>query len=215
MAETERRRAMDTAIQHIVQPFTEPGERLIWCGRPTRDAAALSNWMQSLIGLVFLAITVFLILIPDDLIAVPDDDSPKISIMLIVLGLPFLAVGVWMASRTLRDYLFAAHVFYGVTDRRVLIVRTWPKPTVKFYEPGDIGDITTAENPDGSGDVQFRKEYFGAARNANAFPERIGFWGVPDAHWISLQIHKLKTQTPKPPENPAQTDANQPFEWPE
>lgn len=199
---------MDTAIQRIVQPYAEPGERLIWCGKPTRDAAALSNWMQSLIGLAFLAITGLLIV-------VPDDASPKPSISLIILGLPFLAVGFWMASRTLRDYLLAEHMFYGVTDQRILIVRTWPSPTVKSYNPGDIGDITTTENPDGSGDVQFRKEYFGAVRNSNAIPERIGFWGVPDAHGVSLQIHALKSQPPKQPDNQNETDKNQPFRWPD
>jgi hypothetical protein len=199
---------MDTAIQRIVQPFAEPGERLIWCGQPTRDAAALSNWMQSLIGLGFLAITGLLIV-------VPDDSSPEPSISLIVLGLPFLAVGFWMASRTLRDYFMAEHTFYGVTDQHILIVRTWPSRSVRSYIPDDIQYITTTENPDGSGDVQFRKEYFGAVRNANAIPERIGFWGVPDAHGVSLQIHTLKTRPPKQPDGQDETDENKPFQWPE
>jgi hypothetical protein len=184
---------MDTATQRIVQSFTNPGERLIWCGRPTRDAAAVSNYLQSLIGLAFLAISGLLII-------VPDETSPETPTGLILLGVPFLAVGIWMATRTLRDYLMAAYTFYGVTDQRVLIIRTWPTTTIKSYGPDDLDDITTTENADGSGDVQFKKYYFGAVRNANAIPERIGFWGVPDAYGVSHHIIPLKEQaSPRQP----------------
>jgi hypothetical protein len=88
----------------------------------------------------------------------------------------------------------AEHTFYGVTDQRILIGQTWPASTVKSYGPDDIDDITTTENADGSGDIQFKKYYFGAVRNANAIPERIGFWGVPDAHGVSQNIIPLKKQ---------------------
>jgi hypothetical protein len=178
---------MDTAAQRIVQSFAKPGERLIWYGQPTRAAAAAANYLQSLIGLAFLAISGLLII-------VPDGTSPETPTGLILLGLPFLAVGLWMATRTLRDYLMAEYTFYGVTDQRILIGRTWPTSTVTSYGPEDIDDITTTENADGSGDVQFKKYYFGAVRNSNAIPERIGFWGVQDAHGVSQYIIPLKKQ---------------------
>ncbi|MBL4720988.1 MAG: hypothetical protein JKY20_07650, partial [Alphaproteobacteria bacterium] len=102
----------------------------------------------------------------------------------------------------LRDYALAGHTFYGMTDKRLMIVRIWPFTSVKYFAPNDIGDISTTENPDGSGDILFRKEYFGAVRNANTLPERVGFWGVPDAHAVSLQIHELKTSVPHVPALP-------------
>jgi hypothetical protein len=180
---------MNPDIQQTLQQFVRSDERLVWCGRPDPAAAGMANWTQSLVGLSFLAVTAILALAPGD----PTEPTP---VFLILLTIPFVAMGVWMTTRTFRDYALAGHTFYGVTDQRVLIVRLWPATAVKSFAPEDIGDISTKENPDGSGDILFRKEYFGAVRNANTLPERVGFWGVPDAHDVSMIVHRLKSSAP-------------------
>jgi hypothetical protein len=181
--------AMNPDIQQTLQPFVRSDERLIWCGRPDAAAAGAANWAQSLVGLSFLAVTAILALAPGD----PSEPTPY---FLIALTVPFVAMGVWMTTRTFRDFVLAGHTFYGVTGQRILILRLWPSAAMKSYTPEDIGDISTKENPDGSGDILFRKEYFGAVRNANTLPERVGFWGVPDAHDVSMKIHALKITAP-------------------
>jgi hypothetical protein len=180
---------MDPDIQQTLQPFVRSDERLVWCGRPGPAAAGIANWTQSLVGLSFLVVTAIFALIPGD----PSEPTP---IFLIVLTAPFVAMGAWMTTRTFRDYALAGHILYGVTDQRVLIVRLWPSAVVKSYTPEDIGEISTSENPDGSGDILFRKEYFGTVRNANTFPEKVGFWGIPDAYDVSMIVHELKSSAP-------------------
>ena len=133
----------------------EPGERLLWSGRPRQ-------------GIVFRAVDI--ILIPFSLFwlsivtlfgwfVLPQSGSVSEAegmLLALVLCGAFLLVGLYLLiGRHLTDYIRRASTFYAVTDRRVIITHdSWPRG-VRSIDLKHLPSLRLDESSGNRGTIEF------------------------------------------------------------
>jgi hypothetical protein len=136
-------------IQHELRPELGPGERLLWSGMPRQ-------------GVVFRPIDLFLI--PFVLLWAGIPTLAALGLLNSGRGagigdlffLPFILVGAYLlVGRFIVDAKQRARTFYGVTNQRILIVRTWWRRRTTSLKLGFLPDVTLTEGRNGRGAIQF------------------------------------------------------------
>ena len=180
------------------------GETLIWADISAPSAArrrvlplSLLGWLLLVLALIWMA------------------KAANASISLLVLGLPFLlsalalALLPWIWPRISRQSV------YALSNRRLLIIQSWPKRRVTSYGPDDIDVVERRDYKDGTGDVVFRREEHRRRghphdpQSKRRISDRpIGFFGVPDARRVEMAIWALKDRRSMPAfsENPSKRE---------
>ena len=146
--------AIDPSLHDDVRPALEPGEGLLWTGRPDPRRTARAKIGQALLGAVFILsfFLVYLSGLPADLEPYFDADSVPFSLRQAILfaGSLLTLYGVLLPVFAYRT---AQRTVYAVTDRRVLsLTRGRPAKMVR-YEDMQVPRLELS--PDGSGDIQF------------------------------------------------------------
>jgi hypothetical protein len=78
-------------------------------------------------------------------------------------GIPFVLVGTYLiVGRFFWDAHRRARTFYGVTDRRIVIVTTGLGARVKSLQLRTLSDVTLSTSRDGSGTITFGPSVAGA-----------------------------------------------------
>lgn len=73
-----------------------------------------------------------------------------------LFGIPFVVTGIYMiAGRFLADAWLRTHIYYAVTDRRVLIVRVGPWPTFKALSLDRLPELILDQGTQGRGTIRF------------------------------------------------------------
>lgn len=71
-------------------------------------------------------------------------------------GLPFLVAGLYFVlGRFLHEAWLRDHIFYAISDRRVLVFRTGPWPRLRSAEIGYLPVFEYEEHRDGRGSLNF------------------------------------------------------------
>jgi predicted Rdx family selenoprotein len=71
-------------------------------------------------------------------------------------GIPFVLIGLYLiVGRFFVDAFQRARTVYAVTDRRILIVRTWWNKEVTSVSSKPLPEISLTEKSDGSGTITF------------------------------------------------------------
>jgi hypothetical protein len=145
--------AIDSTLHDEVRPVLEPGEGLLWIGRPDPCRVALPKIGQALLGAVFILLffLVYLSGLPAagsyfDAYSVPFSLRPAIlfaGALLILYGVLLPVFAYRMAQRTV----------YAATDRRVLSLTRGRSVRAVRYEDMQVPLLDL--KPDGSGDIQF------------------------------------------------------------
>ena len=128
----------------------EPGESLVWTGVPRQ-------------GLLLRAFDAFMI--PFSLLwgafavfweaSVLDKGAP---LFFVLGGIPFVVVAVYITvGRFFVDARVRANAFYGLTDRRAIIVSGVFSRTTTSLPLGTLTDISREERKDGTGTIQLGK----------------------------------------------------------
>ena len=131
------------------RPWLHSGERLLWSGRPKRGLVfRLADLYMVPLGLLWFALTVGLD--SRDLLA----DAPWAfgpwAMLIGVVGLYLLA------GRFVHDAFLRARLFYAVTDRRVLVLRTGRfRGGLKSIEIEYLPMLELRERSDGRGTLVF------------------------------------------------------------
>ncbi len=115
--------------------------------------------------------------------SIPEEAAlPSITVLAFfyLAGLGGLASPLWLYQRGLRT-------LYVVTNRRLLVLNGWLRPSVVDYDPWELNTIERKERHDGSGTVYFLRE-----RGASGALEKRGFLFVPDAREAEHHIVSLK-----------------------
>ena len=115
--------------------------------------------------------------------SIPEEAAlPSIMVLALfyLLGLGALASPLWLYQRGLRT-------LYVVTNRRLLVLNGWLRPSVVDYDPSDLNTIERKERQDGSGTVYFQRQ-----RGASGALEKRGFLFVPDAAEAEHHVVSLK-----------------------
>jgi energy-coupling factor transporter transmembrane protein EcfT len=144
----------------------QPGETLIWTGRPVPALAARPAWTVTLIGGAMLIPGILIAgIIGIVVVAVAfATKSPCFALLL----LPFLAVFalilLLLATLPFRARQLADNTIYALTNRRAIL---WQKTLwgfqVRSFTPQQLGALQRIERPDGTGDLIFEQiPYHGA-----------------------------------------------------
>jgi len=128
-------------VQHELRPELGPGERLLWSGMPRQ-------------GVVFRPIDLFLI--PFILLWAGIPTFAALGLLKSDRGvgigdfffLPFILIGAYLlVGRFIVDAKQRARTFYGVTNQRVLIVRTWWRRRTTSLKLGFLPDVSLSPGP--------------------------------------------------------------------
>ena len=81
---------------------------------------------------------------------------PNAPVVMIVFGAPFVLIGLFMIfGRFFVDAWLRQSVFYALTDRRVLILRSRPSVSFQSISLDRLPEATVNESSDGSGTIRF------------------------------------------------------------
>lgn len=139
----------DNAAQTALVRELGTGERLLWTGMPRqgvcfRAGDALAVPFSLLWGgfAVFWEYNVV--------------NSNKAPFFFMLWGIPFVLMGIYLiAGRFLFDSYQRTRIYYGVTDRRVLILSGIWTREVKAISLQNLNETSLTERSDGSGDITF------------------------------------------------------------
>lgn len=100
----------------VIRPHVQPGETLLWTGRPDPTKWLNGNgWSLSLVGIAWTGAVVFVVI--DRL---PGSNTPLAAVLMLV---PFFLIGVYLAvGRFFVNRWAKRHTRYGLTDRRAIMV---------------------------------------------------------------------------------------------
>ncbi len=148
MLRSNYKTAIDEAEQ-VVAPVLGANEELLWSGRPRHGI--IFHRMDALLipfSLVWGGFAVFWE------IAVIRAGAPA---LMALFGLPFVGVGCYMVfGRFLADAARRRRTYYGLTDRRALIVTKAKEAlTIKEHRLGSLVHLSVRAKADGSGTIVF------------------------------------------------------------
>ncbi|WP_372664135.1 PH domain-containing protein [Amycolatopsis kentuckyensis] len=153
----------------------QPGERLLWSGRPQRFALEAPDWLRVALGLLWLALA----------FGVPWLGGAGISIVPLVVGPLGLLVawgGVAVRLRTRRRSA------YAVTDRRIVVADRRSGAVIASERLSRLPAPSAKVGRDGLGDVTFGT---GGPKAPNPASPRL--LGVPDAERVRDLIAAAQT----------------------
>jgi hypothetical protein len=139
------RQRMDTS--HFTGRLLK-GEKIVWCGRPAQGLLLTRrDWLLIPFSLFWGGFFVFWER------GVLDANAP---ILMKLWGVPFLLIGVYLvAGRFLLDAWIRRGVYYAVTDKRVLILRSGPFSKFSAVSLDQLPDANLTERADGRGTIRF------------------------------------------------------------
>jgi hypothetical protein len=137
------------------------GEKLLWAGRPVQgirlqkgDALAIP------FSLLWGGFAVFWIT------SAYRSGAPW---FFVLFGVPFVLVGFYLViGRFFYDARQRAQTYYGVSNKRVLIVQGAKSRQVTSLDIASLGEVTFTENTNGGGSLQFGRDLFYSSRSLGA-----------------------------------------------
>jgi hypothetical protein len=178
------------------------GEEVWWVGMPDSKRAGRRRLGLALFGVLFGGFALMWIVMAAAIVWMGVNESePGAKPMPVVLatlfplfGLPFLAIGVGMASAPWWARRAARRTACAVTNQRALRIACGSSVRVHSWSPRDIGEITKELHSDGRGTLLFaRSSLHGRGRRKDAPDE--GFDGVPDPNACERALIDLKVQS--------------------
>ena len=166
----------------VIGSELEPDERLIWHGQPRQGLLLRGpDWVLVLFGLLWWTFLVFYFAA-----MVIDGDQLFVGTL---FGIPFLAVGLYlMPGRFLIDARLRSRTYYGLTDRRAIIVSGLFSTTVKSLLRKTLSDVSVEQRRDGSGTIFFgHTNVFDAMYAGMSWPgyePTPRFEGIPDVREV-------------------------------
>ena len=109
---------------------------------------------------------------------------------LLMFGIIFIIYGGDLASKTFINWWCAPYTYYGVTNKRAIILRIRPWLTIDSFEVQQIMFVLSETyGNDGQGSIIFANEPFGRLRGLRA---AVGFWGVECPMAAEAALNRLK-----------------------
>jgi len=124
------------------------GEKFLWCGQPA-GGLLLTNrdWLLIPFSLIWGGFAVFWET------NVLNTNAP---IFMKLFGVPFVLVGLYLvAGRFLLDAWIRGGMYYAVTDKRILIVRSAPFGKFIAMSLDQLPDASLSESASGRGTIRF------------------------------------------------------------
>lgn len=144
----------DYSVEEQIRRYIAENERLIWCGRP-RQGVVFRRSDIFMIPFSFMwggfalfwEITVLIEFFKDD------SNTP---IIFPLFGIPFVLLGIYfIAGRFWADSKRRDKTYYGLTNKRVLIISGICSQRIKSIDVQRLPALTLSEKSDGSGTITF------------------------------------------------------------
>jgi hypothetical protein len=167
--------------QQTITPYLAPGERLIWSGHP-RQGFFLQpqDFFMIPFSLAFAGFAVFWTF------GAWKSGAPW---FFVLFGIPFIVVGLLMMfGRFFSDLRNRAGTAYGLTERRVMIVRGGKSQSVVSYDLKTLGNISFFQNAAGQGSIFFESEIQSTSQAKATLIFNKGNMNLP----IFFQIERVK-----------------------
>jgi hypothetical protein len=193
-------RHLDPDMDAAVRAELRSGERLVWVGRPDPRRALRGSLGATVFGLFFAGFATFWIAgaaagVWFSNTTAPADGAPaqpiaKLFLLFPCFGLPFLAIGLWLASTPLWAMRRARRTVCCVTDQRAFEVHLGRARTTKSWAPDDLGTVEKTVYADGRGTVFFATERVQGSKGRVRTVQQ-GFVGVDDPNGCEQAIVSL------------------------
>lgn len=180
----------------MVEAELSKGERIEWIGQPIAGRVAIASVPMAVLGLFFGGFAVFWMASARG-IAGRGPGLGGFSALFWLWGLPFLAIGLAMFLSPIWAYRKASRTLYAITDRRAIAIEPslMGRVVVRSFEPPDLAILARTQNPDGSGNLVFRREAQYAGRRQGTRYVDVGFLAVSDAKDVEDRIRALIQRT--------------------
>jgi hypothetical protein len=182
-------------------PFLDPGEKLLWSGQPKQGMRLqASDAVMIPFSLMWGGFAIFWEAAALGLVASNGHPHPKPPVFMALWGIPFVAIGLYMiVGRFFYDTALRRKTWYGVTDRRVIILKSLFNTNLTSFDYGNLANLNLVERGDHRGDILFglpqAMATFGSRSSRNtAIP---GFYQLTDVRKIFNQIRAIQLQATK------------------
>lgn len=140
------------AYRDLLDTELVPGETVVWQQAPAAGTRIRGAGFTRLFGVFWLAFSLFW-----EVTALTSAfGAGGMAMIFPAFGLPFVGIGIWLvflmpgrSNRQLNSTLYAA------TDRRLMILTTYPQRTVRAMPLTAVRSMTKRVNRSGSGDLYF------------------------------------------------------------
>jgi hypothetical protein len=157
----------------------QPGERLLWSGRPDPIRGMLPTFAIWLFAIPWTCFAVFWIVTAYGIGSHANNSGGGGFAFFPLFGLPFVLVGIGMFSSPYFVYLKLKRTAYGITDKRAIIISGKNTKTVDSYDSSNVGHIQRTERADRSGTLYFAQTVTNNGKNGPQ-TTNIGFVGIPE-----------------------------------
>jgi hypothetical protein len=160
----------------IESSLIDPGERLIWSGKPYPARYAMRKGTSYfLFGIFFFGFSVFWL---HGAYGSGGRATDQLGFQFWMFGIPFVAVGACMLLSPAWYFFRARNTTYALTDRRAVIDSSGPFPRRTSVPLKQMPFVDVRASPEGPGHVLFQEAI--VSYNAGTTP-RDGFIAIADA----------------------------------
>jgi hypothetical protein len=169
----------------------EPGERLLWAGRPGTARFALMTLPIFGFGLVWTAFSIFWMWLAFRG-AMAGAGGDLVRYIFPLFGLPFVVIGFGMLGSPFWATRRARKTTYALTDRRLIFIEVGLTGAVRTMslQGHELGPIERVERKDGSGDLSFSR--FNDSRNGHdtSDGQARSFFSIPHVREVESLVRK-------------------------
>ena len=163
----------------------DPGEKVLWAGQPRQGLfLRASDAITIPFSLLWGGFAIFWETMALKTLHHGKNTPLFVQIIFPLWGVPFVLVGLYMIfGRFVVDARRRRRTWYGITDRRALIIRTGPRRKVTSFDLRNISEVNFQEHGDGTGTLTFGPVLV-VSRNRSlnaAGPQSNAFDHTPDA----------------------------------
>jgi hypothetical protein len=146
------------APETIIHPYLQSDEQLLWSGRPAQGFMLRKQDVFMIpFSLMWGGFAIFWEIMA---LSIPKDKAGPVAIFFPLWGLPFVLVGLYLIfGRFIVDTKKRVKTFYGVTDKRVVIVSGLFSQNIKSLNLKTLTDVSMFRKDDGSGTITFGPSY--------------------------------------------------------
>lgn len=160
------------------------GEKTRWVGFPIPTKFAIKQGLPSFIlGIPWTAFVVFW-----ESAAIKSEN-----LLLTLWGIPFSAIGLYLLTTPLWEYLRARRTIYVVSNQRLFILSGLLRTTRRSFAPPDIGSVEVDAGHNGVGSIIFSREREKDGEGGWNV-KKIGFIAIPQVREVEGHILLLKEQ---------------------